>query len=139
MYLVFGDSDFTARLAPALMGTLMVPLPALLRSQIGRVGAFAAAAALAFGPTFLYYSRFAREDIYFACITLALLAVTFRFLDRPRAPPAGADRRAARAELRHEGDDVHLRVRVRDVLDRRADRAGARGADSARRRSCAPW
>ena len=84
MYLVFGDSDFTARLAPALMGTLMVPLPALLRGQIGRVGAFAAAAALAFGPTFLYYSRFAREDIYFACLTLALLAVTFRFLDRPR-------------------------------------------------------
>ena len=66
------------------MGTLIVPLPALLRSQLGRVGAFAAAAALAFGPTFLYFSRFAREDIYFACITLALLAVTFRFLDRPR-------------------------------------------------------
>ena len=83
-YLVFGDSDFTARLAPALMGTLMVPLPYLLRAQIGRVAAFAAAAALAFGPTYLYYSRFAREDIYIACITLALLAVTFRFLDRPR-------------------------------------------------------
>ncbi len=85
IYALFGDSDFTARLAPALMGTLIVPLPALLRSQLGRVGAFAAAAALAFGPTFLYFSRFAREDIYFACITLALLAVTFRFLDRPRA------------------------------------------------------
>ena len=85
IYVLFGDSDFTARLAPALMGTLIVPLPALLRSQLGRVGAFAAAAALAFGPTFLYFSRFAREDIYFACITLALLAVTFRFLDRPRA------------------------------------------------------
>jgi uncharacterized protein (TIGR03663 family) len=84
MYLLFGDTDFTARLAPALMGTLMVPLPALLRGQIGRVGAFAAATALAFGPSFLYYSRFAREDIYVACITLALLAVTFRFLDRPR-------------------------------------------------------
>jgi uncharacterized protein (TIGR03663 family) len=83
-YVLFGDSDFTARLAPALMGTLLVPLPALLRSQIGRAGAFAAAAALAFGPSFLYFSRFAREDIYIACITLALLAVTFRFLDRPR-------------------------------------------------------
>ena len=83
-YLVFGDSDFTARLAPALMGTAMVPLCALLRGQIGRVGAFAAATALAFGPAYLYYSRFAREDIYIACITLALLAVTFRFLDRPR-------------------------------------------------------
>jgi uncharacterized protein (TIGR03663 family) len=62
----------------------MVPLPYLLRAQLGRIAAFAAAAALAFGPSYLYYSRFAREDIYIACITLALLAVTFRFLDRPR-------------------------------------------------------
>ena len=84
MYLLFGDSDFTARLAPALMGTAMVPLAALLRGQLGRAGAFAAAVALAFGPAYLYYGRFAREDIYIACITLALLAVTFRFLDRPR-------------------------------------------------------
>jgi uncharacterized protein (TIGR03663 family) len=84
MYTLFGDSDFTARLAPALMGTAMVPLAALLRGHIGRVGAFAAATALAFGPAYLYYGRFAREDIYIACITLALLAVTFRFLDRPR-------------------------------------------------------
>src|ERR687894_1564773 len=84
MYVLFGDSDFTARLAPALMGTLMVPLPYLLREQLGRVAAFAAAAALAFGPSYLYYSRFAREDIYIACITLALLAVSFRFLERPR-------------------------------------------------------
>ena len=85
MYLLFGDSDFTARLAPALMGTAMVPMCALLRGQLGRIGAFSAALALTFGPTFLYYSRFAREDIYFAAITLALIAVTARFLDRPRA------------------------------------------------------
>ena len=84
VYVLFGDSDFTARLAPALMGTAMVALPYLLRAQLGRVGAFAAAVALAFGPSYLYYSRFAREDIYVACITLALLALTFRFLDRPR-------------------------------------------------------
>ena len=84
MYGLFGDSDFTARLAPALMGTLMVPLPYLLREQLGRLGAFAAAVALAAGPTYLSFSRFAREDLYIACITLALLAVTFRFLDRPR-------------------------------------------------------
>ena len=83
-YIVFGDSDFTARLAPALMGTIMVALPYLLRDQLGRVAAFAAGALLAFGPSYLYFSRFAREDIYIACITLALLAVTFRFLDRPR-------------------------------------------------------
>ena len=85
LFAVLGDTDFTARLAPALMGTLMVPLPYLLRRQLGRVGAFAAAVLLAFGPSYLYFSRFAREDIYFAAITLALVVVTFRFLDRPRA------------------------------------------------------
>jgi predicted membrane-bound mannosyltransferase len=84
MFGAFGDSDFTARLAPALMGTLMVPLAALLRGQLGRIAALSAGIALAFGPSYLYYSRFAREDIYIACITLALLAVTFRFLQRPR-------------------------------------------------------
>jgi len=84
MYELFGDSNFTARLAPALMGTLMVPLPYLIRGHIGRVGAFAAAAMLAFGPSHVYFSRFAREDIYFAAISLALLVVTFRFLERPR-------------------------------------------------------
>jgi uncharacterized protein (TIGR03663 family) len=83
-YLLFGDSDFTARLAPALMGALMVPMPYGLRRQLGRGGAFAAAAMLAFGPTYLYFSRFAREDIYVASITLALIVVTFRFLERPR-------------------------------------------------------
>jgi uncharacterized protein (TIGR03663 family) len=84
MYTLFGASDFTARLAPALMGTLMVPLPYLLRDQLGRVGAFAAAVALATGPSYLYFSRFAREDIYIAAITLALLVVAFRFLSTPR-------------------------------------------------------
>jgi uncharacterized protein (TIGR03663 family) len=84
MYTLFGDSDFTARLAPALMGTLMVPLPYLLRRQIGRVAAFTAAVLLAIGPSYLYFSRFAREDIYVAAITLGLLVAVFRFLDQPR-------------------------------------------------------
>ena len=83
-YTLLGDTDFTARLAPALMGTAAVGLVYLLRDQIGRVAALVAAALLAFGPSYLYFSRFAREDIYFACITLALLTVLFRFLDAPR-------------------------------------------------------
>ena len=40
-----------------------------------------AGALLAFGPSYLYFSRFAREDIYIAAITLAMLVVAFRFLD----------------------------------------------------------
>jgi uncharacterized protein (TIGR03663 family) len=89
MYVLFGASDFTARLAPALMGTIVVALPYLLRRQIGRIAAFAAAVLLAIGPSYLYFSRFAREDIYVAAITLGLIVAMFRFLDRPRAggPP----------------------------------------------------
>lgn len=84
MYVLFGDSDFTGRLAPALMGTLMIPLCFPLRRLIGRGAAIAMAALLAFEPTYLYFSRFAREDIYIACITLGLVIVIFLFLDRPR-------------------------------------------------------
>ena len=84
MYALFGDTDFSARLAPALMGTAMVALPWLLREQVGRIAAFTAALLLAIGPSYLFFSRFAREDIYIACITLAMLVVVFRFLDRPR-------------------------------------------------------
>ena len=84
IFKVFGASDFTARLAPALMGTAMVAFPYFLRRQIGHIAAFTAAVLLAIGPSYLYFSRFAREDIYIASITLAMLVVTFRFLDRPR-------------------------------------------------------
>jgi uncharacterized protein (TIGR03663 family) len=84
MYLLFGDSNFTARLAPALMGTTMVLLPFGLRGVLGRGAAFGAAGLLAFEPTYLYFSRFAREDIYVACITLGLIVVIWRYLDRPR-------------------------------------------------------
>jgi uncharacterized protein (TIGR03663 family) len=83
IYVVFGDSDFTARLAPALMGTLLVALAYLLRHQLGRVAALASGVILAVSPSILYYSRFAREDIYLAALMLALYVACFRFLRRP--------------------------------------------------------
>jgi uncharacterized protein (TIGR03663 family) len=84
MYVLFGDTSFTARLAPILMGAAMIPLCWGLRGLPGRGAAFAAAALLAFGPSYLYFSRFAREDIYVAALTLALIVVIWRFLDHPR-------------------------------------------------------
>ena len=83
-YLLFGDSDFTARLAPALMGTILVALPYGLRRQLGGVAAYAAGILLAACPTVLYFSRFAREDIYFACLTMAMAVVAFRLIAAPR-------------------------------------------------------
>src|SRR4051795_4117672 len=84
MYVLFGDSNFTARLAPALMGASMIPACWLLRPLLGRIAAFATALLFAFGPSYLYFSRFAREDIYFAAITLGLLIAIWRFLEHPR-------------------------------------------------------
>ena len=83
-YKLFGDSNFTARLAPVYMGTLLVGLPYLLRHQMGRVAAIAAGLILAISPSVLYFSRFAREDIYLAAVSLGLFVACFRFVRKPR-------------------------------------------------------
>ena len=84
LYLLIGAGDLAARLAPALVGTIVAGLPYLLRRQLGRPAALAAAVVICISPSFLYFSRFVREDIYAACLTLALIIAVFRFLDRPR-------------------------------------------------------
>ncbi len=84
MYVLFGDSNFTARLAPVLMALSMVPMCWPLRRLMGRPAAFCAAALFAFGPSYLYFGRFAREDIYVAAITLGLLVSIWCYIDRPR-------------------------------------------------------
>ncbi|MBI2940719.1 MAG: TIGR03663 family protein [Chloroflexi bacterium] len=62
MYVLFGAVDATVRFAPALVGTILVFTPYLFRRFIGHTGAFSAAALIAFSPSLLYFSRFARED-----------------------------------------------------------------------------
>jgi uncharacterized protein (TIGR03663 family) len=84
VFLVFGDSNFTARLAPAVMGMLLIPLTWPLRRLLGRGAAFGAAALFTFGPSYLYFGRFTREDIYIATITLGLLVAIWLYIDRPR-------------------------------------------------------
>ena len=83
-YMILGVGDFAVRVAPALMGTIVVFLPFFLRRQLGRVAALSASALLCLSPSYLYFSRFAREDIYAACITFGLVVVIVRFLDEPR-------------------------------------------------------
>jgi uncharacterized protein (TIGR03663 family) len=83
-YLPFGSGDFAARLFPAIMGAVIVGLPFLLRRQIGKGAALVAAMYLAISPSFWYYSRFAREDIYFATITLAMMGAILAFLNSPK-------------------------------------------------------
>ena len=84
-FLIFGDSDFTARLLPALFGAALVLLPFFLRRYLGRWGGIAVAVLLAFSPTMLYFSRYARNDIYIAFWTLLLVICLWRYIAERRA------------------------------------------------------
>ena len=79
-YLVFGASDFTARLVPALFGVAIIGMPYLLRHELGRAGAIAASMLFVISPAFLYFSRFIRHDIYVDAFTLMMIIGVFRYL-----------------------------------------------------------
>ena len=81
IFFVFGASDFTARLLYAVAGTALVGLPLLLRSRLGRLGAVFVSVMLAFSPALLYFSRFARNDILIALLSLGLVITLWRYLD----------------------------------------------------------
>jgi len=85
IFLIFGAGDFTARLLPALFGTALVGLPYFLRRPLGRVGAFVVALLLTFSPLFLYYSRYARNDIYSAFWALLLVVCIWRYFENRKA------------------------------------------------------
>ncbi len=85
VFWLFGDSDQTARVSTALFGVLIIPLPALLRKELGRWGALTASFLLLVSPMFLYFSRFLREDIFTAVATLLLFIGLVRLVDRPCA------------------------------------------------------
>ncbi|MBN1584641.1 MAG: glycosyltransferase family 39 protein [Anaerolineae bacterium] len=58
LFALFGASDTTARLWPALAGSAMVLLPYLVRTRLGRVGALATSLILAISPTLVYSARY---------------------------------------------------------------------------------
>ena len=80
-FFLFGVSDYTARILPAVAGSAAVALPFFLRKRLGAIGALLAAAGIAFSPTLLYFSRFARNDVYIALFTLGLVACLWRYVD----------------------------------------------------------
>ena len=86
VFFLFGDSDYTSRLPAAIFGVALVGLPYFLRFRLGRAGALATAALLAFSPMLLFYSRYARNDIFMAVWTLGLAILLWRYIDegKPR-------------------------------------------------------
>ncbi|HUF38057.1 MAG TPA: hypothetical protein VMN57_06010 [Anaerolineales bacterium] len=59
VFFIFGDTDFLARLVPALAGVLLVAAPWVLRGRIGEGPALVAAAGLAIDPLLVGVSRLA--------------------------------------------------------------------------------
>lgn len=82
---LFGDSDYTARVLPAFFGSLAVLLPYLLRRQMGRGGSLLACLFLTISPSVLYFSRFARNDIYILFWDLILVICLWRYLEERKA------------------------------------------------------
>ena len=82
--MLFGDTDFVARIPYALFGVILVILPYFLRRQIGAWGAGCAAVILALSPALLYFSRFGRNDILMAVWALILLILLWRYSEHGR-------------------------------------------------------
>jgi len=75
-----GVNTTTVRIAAATLGSVIVGLPYFLRNYLGRIGSLLACFLLAISPSMVYFSRFAREDIYMACFTLLLVVAVGRYI-----------------------------------------------------------
>ncbi len=82
MFSQFKDSDYSARLLPAVLGASMLFLLIPLRKYIGNSGTVVAAFFFAFSPSFLYYSRFYREDMFIAFFTLLALVCAVKYVEK---------------------------------------------------------
>ncbi len=79
VFKVLGDSDWTGRLLPVLLGTGLVVLILGMSPWLGRWGALSAALMMAISPSFLYFSRFLRNDIYICFWWVSILVCLLRF------------------------------------------------------------
>jgi len=79
VYALFGASDATSRLVPALFGVALVGLPYLLQRWLGRLGALLSAMMLLISPVTLYYSRYIRHDLPVLVWTLLMVVTLFWF------------------------------------------------------------
>ena len=92
IFALFGASDGTARLLPALAGSTLVVLPYLFRDHLGRIGALFSALILAVSPTLVYSARYGSGMSLTIACTVALLGLwlAYRSTLRPGTLYAGA-------------------------------------------------
>lgn len=81
MYFLFGDSDTTARIAPALAGLGVMAMALLFRRYIGRMGALMAGVMVTISPSLLFHSRYIRDDIFISLFTMVWIYGAMRYMD----------------------------------------------------------
>jgi len=77
----FGDSVYSARLLPAILGSALLFFLLPLRNYLSKKGILIAAFFIAFSPSFLYYSRFYREDIFISFFSLLLFVCAIKLAE----------------------------------------------------------
>lgn len=82
MFRHYGDNIYAARLIPAILGAAMILFLIPLRKYIGKTGMVMAAFFLVFSPSFLYYSRFYREDIYISFFSLMAFVCAVKYAEK---------------------------------------------------------
>lgn len=84
LYRLFRDSEWISRMMPALFGVGLVALPFTLKKYLGFKASFITAFLLAISPSFLYYSRFFRNDIYLAFFSLVAVVCVIHYLEKKK-------------------------------------------------------
>jgi uncharacterized protein (TIGR03663 family) len=84
-YFLFGATEATSRLMPAIFGIILLGLCWLLRPYLGRVGALTAALFVALSPSIMYYSRSLRHDIFALVGTMMLFLAILGYMRSHRS------------------------------------------------------
>lgn len=79
VFRLFGDSDFTSRLSPNLFGLAIIAGCWFFRRYLGRSGALALAVLMTLSPSWVYFTRFLRHDIYVALFNVGFVYFAFRY------------------------------------------------------------
>ena len=77
-FFLFGATDVSARIIPALAGIAIFPLIALLRPVVGRAGTLGMAFFLAISPTLVYTSRLVDGNILIALSAVVIVVALSR-------------------------------------------------------------
>ena len=80
LFFIFGDTDYILRVVPAIFGCVLTFIPLLFIKFIGKKAAIFSSLIILLSPTILYYSRFARNDIIIATVTLLLVYSLFSYV-----------------------------------------------------------